>query len=1212
VIKETVGEKVLLYFCAILPFGFFFQRILLIHMQKRKRGVVLTAKGLEKFEKARYEFEFRENSGKRFTLEELSHRTNLDLLTIKKVLGGRKGVDKRTLEALFAAFHIHLCEGDYSTPDPNRRQDWGEAVSVSPFYGRTQELQTLQQWLLGDRCRLVTILGMGGVGKTCLSVRLAELIQDKFDCVVWRSLRDVLPIHTFLANIIQFLSDEQEIEAELPDSVSERISRLIDYLKEMRCLMVFDNVESVLQAGNRAGYYHPGCEGYGELFKRVGQSRHQSCLLLTTREKPKEIALSEGAALPVRTMRLIGFQEGEEIVKSKGLKGSPTEFKMLVDRYSGNALALKIVATTIQDLFDGRICEFLQQETTIFGSIRDLLDQQFERLSDLEKHLVYWLAINREPIPLSKLREDLVLVVPHLNLLEALESLGRRSLIEQQAACFTLQPIVMEYVTSRLIGRVCEEIISKEPMLLRSHALVKATAKEHIRETQIRLILHPIIHRLLSSFLGKSNLESHLTQILTTQREKSPLEPGYAAGNILNLFVHLGTSLIGYDLSRLTIWQADLRNTNLQNTNFAGANLAKCTFTETFGAVHAVALSPDAQLLAVGDSNGDIHLYCLSDMKHLLVCRGHTGWVTSLTFSADSKILASGSTDCTVKLWDVSTGQCLQILQGHTNEVWSVAFDQDSHLLASGSGDSTVKLWSVCIGQCLKTLTGHSGWVRSVAFALPQSTSSQPAYLFSGSNDHTVRLWDINTEECLQTLQGHCGGICSIELSPDGQLLASGSDDYTIKLWNIQTGECLKTIEGHQSRVTSVAFNSQGNLLASGGHDQTVKLWEVDTGKCFKTLQGHSSWVFSVAFSPQNNLLVSGGHDQTVKLWEVDTGQCLKTLQGYTNQIFSVAFSPDGQLLASGNRDRTIQLWDVLTGRCLNVLRGHSNWIQSVVFNPQGDTLASCSGDCTINLWDVRTAQLIRALKGHCAAVLAIAFSPDGQTLASGSEDHTVKLWDVRSGQLIRTLQGHCAAIESVVFLAEGEKLASGSWDQTIKLWDFPTGDCLNTLEGHTSWIRAMAASSDGSTLASASSDQTLRLWNVYTGGCLRVLQLETNWLQAIAFSPDDQMLASTYHDNIVKIWNIRTNECLSALQGHTGLVWSVAFSPDSQTLVSSGDDATIKLWDIETNKCLRSMRASMLYEQMNIAGVKGLTDATRTTLMSLGAIVDTTHKAYL
>ena len=46
--------------------------------------------------------------------------------------------------------------------------------------------------------------------------------------------------------------------------------------------------------------------------------------------------------------------------------------------HSGNPLALKIVATSIADLFDGDIRRFLDAEVSMFSGIRQLLDQQFQ------------------------------------------------------------------------------------------------------------------------------------------------------------------------------------------------------------------------------------------------------------------------------------------------------------------------------------------------------------------------------------------------------------------------------------------------------------------------------------------------------------------------------------------------------------------------------------------------------------------------------------------------------------------------------------------------------------------------------------------------------------------------------------------------------------------------------------------------------------------
>ena len=415
------------------------------------------------------------------------------------------------------------------------RQDWGEAVEVSVFYGRTEELNTLEQWIICDRCRLVALLGMGGIGKTSLSIKLAQKIQDNFDYVIWRSLTNAPLIQDILADIIKFLSNQQETN--LPEDTGARISLLIDYLRSSRCLLILDNAESILQGDNDAGQYREGCEQYGKLIQRIGDTSHQSCLVVTSREKPGEIATSEGDNHAVRSFQMPGLKavEGEEIFQAKGLSGSDDEQRKLIEFYKGNPLALKIISTTIKEVFDGSIHDFLANGSVIFGRVRDLLNQQFNRLSDLEIEVMYWLAINREPVSVSELREDIVSLESPPKLIEAVQSLVRRSLIEKSAALFTLQPVVMEYLTDRLIEQVCDEIKTGKIKAFNKYALIKATAKDYIRETQVRLILKPIAERITVGAHGCAPLQ----QMLSKLREQSSRQPGYAGGNILNLLCYL-------------------------------------------------------------------------------------------------------------------------------------------------------------------------------------------------------------------------------------------------------------------------------------------------------------------------------------------------------------------------------------------------------------------------------------------------------------------------------------------------------------------------------------------------------------------------------------------------------------------------------------------------------------------------------------------------
>jgi WD40 repeat protein len=1172
--------------------------------QKRNRGIMLTAKGLEKIQAARSNWECQENFGERSTYENISELTNLDINTIKKILSGRERVDKRSLEKFYLAFKLKLDEEYYTKFNLKLRENWGESVSIEHFFGRATELETLTSWLVSDRCRLVAIQGMGGIGKTTLSIKFAQQIKGQFDCIIWKSLRDAIPATEILAELIEFLSEGKETEINLPKRVNERITRLISYLRSQRCLILLDNAESLLDNHAKAGKYRQECEKYGELLTRVGATSHDSCLILTTREKLQEIAALEGEKLAVRSLRLTGLKtEGHEIFKLKGLNASESELNVLSDRLGGNPLALKVVSTTIQDLFGGDVSEFLRQEKGVFGDIHDILAQQFNRLSNLEPEIMYWLASDREPISLQELQADLLLCLPTIKILETLESLSRRSLIEKNAVGFTQQPVVMEYVTSRLIEASCAEIISQNPQLLQNHALIKATTKDYIKENQNRLILQPLIEQLLTVFNHKQDLEIHLKQILANLQQKSCLQKGYTAGNIINLLSQMETDLTGYDFSNLCVWQADLRQTQLHQVNFQNADLSKSVFAENFGGIWSVAFSPDGKYLAAGDTKGDIILRRVADGQPILRFTGHKGWVVSLAFSPDGNTLASGSCDCTAKLWNVNSGQCLHSLEAHQHEVWSVAFHPDGKILASGCDDHLARLWNVNTGQCLQIFQGHTNAVLSVVFSLDGKE------LITASHDRTIKLWNLNTNKCQRVLQGHEDGVRAVSLSPCGQMLASSSNDCTIRLWDLKSGKCLQVLQGHVNVVLCVTFSPKnGHLLASSSIGHKVRLWDLKTGECLKVFHGHSNMINSVAFNPQSNILASGSYDQSVKLWDMDTYQCVKTWQGYSNQALSIAFSPNGlfsngaQTLASGGHDRKIRLWDLKTGEVVKTLKGHTNWVFSVAFSPKHNILASGSGDKTVKVWDLHSGKVVKTLLGHQAAVRSIAFSPNGQTLASSGDDRTIQLWDLQTNQTVQTLQEHQAEIWSIAFSADGQTLASGSFDSTVKLWDIQTGKCLKTLDEHQGWVWSVGFSPNRKTLASTSVDQTIRFWDLETGECQTIMQEDLGHSQLICFSRDGQILASCNAKHNIKLWNANNGKYLKSLEGHQALVNSIAFNPDSSTLISSSEDETIKIWDLESGECIQTLKAKNPYEKMDINGITGLTKPTIETLKILGA----------
>ena len=314
------------------------------------------------------------------------------------------------------------------------------APKINRFCDRISEIDTLFNWILNQTTNLISILGLSGIGKTTLVKRFIDLHQQKFDAIVWRSLKFPQSLDLLLDDLLK----HHKLDS-LP-TINDKLKQLFDIFTNKKCLIILDDLQNIFIPSQFAGKYQPEYQDYQTLFKMITETQHQSSVILISQEQCPEMECLDEELYPIKSLELSGL-DNPEILKNTGLKNEDSWLK-LIKLYEGNLLYLKSISILIHKNYDDQVADFLAENTlNITNQMQSHFYETFHHLSPQEQQIVLELSKFDNPISREELRQSLNLSSVDFN--NGLQSLQQRYLItkiKEDRILFKLSPVFQEYV----------------------------------------------------------------------------------------------------------------------------------------------------------------------------------------------------------------------------------------------------------------------------------------------------------------------------------------------------------------------------------------------------------------------------------------------------------------------------------------------------------------------------------------------------------------------------------------------------------------------------------------------------------------------------------------------------------------------------------------------------------------------------------------------
>lgn len=421
------------------------------------------------------------------TQRELADHVGCSIATLKKIEADQRRPSRQLVERLAASLHISSTEQAAflararglsldqpasltAEPAPTRAAPQLPAERTT-FIGRDTELGQIAAMLADPACRLLTLAGPGGIGKSRLALRAAG--QHSAESTVWWIPLAEVAAPAMLATtlVTQLLH---------PDTaVGDPEASLVSFLAPRAGLLVLDNVEQLLDAPPDS------TSGAVELLLRLLDRCSHLKLLVTSREQLNVQAewLLRLDGLPVDDAAPALFAaRARQVRPDFALTGQEEAVAGICRHVEGLPLAIELAAGWTQTLSCHQIAQQLRQQPEALTSrLRDrparhhsldqLFDQSWQMLSPDEQAVWMRLAVFA-----GGCRSTEALAVCETKL-SVLQSLVERSLVRGGDGRLRLHSLAQQYA-----GRKLDASASSADAAHQRHGLVYAALAEQVAQ----------------------------------------------------------------------------------------------------------------------------------------------------------------------------------------------------------------------------------------------------------------------------------------------------------------------------------------------------------------------------------------------------------------------------------------------------------------------------------------------------------------------------------------------------------------------------------------------------------------------------------------------------------------------------------------------------------------------------------------------------------